>query len=149
MIQKVTMPALGETVEVSTVERWLKQEGDAVSTGDVLCEITTDKATLEVESYYRGTLLKIVAPAGTELPVGALIAVIGNPGEAIPPDVLAAAAPAVPASAPTAETAPVAEAVAAAPVEAPRAPGGRVFASPRARAAARECGVALERLCGT
>ncbi|MGB2801969.1 MAG: biotin/lipoyl-containing protein, partial [Phycisphaerae bacterium] len=91
MIQKVTLPKLGETVEKSTIERWVKKEGDSVATGDILCEITTDKATLEVESYYRGTLLKILAPEGVELPVGALIAIVGDPGEKIPASVLAEA----------------------------------------------------------
>ncbi|MGB2966611.1 MAG: biotin/lipoyl-containing protein, partial [Phycisphaerae bacterium] len=91
MIQKVTLPKLGETVEVSTIERWLKKEGDAVAPGDILCEITTDKATLEVESYHRGTLLKILAKEGQELSVGAVIAVVGDPGEKVPQEVLAEA----------------------------------------------------------
>ena len=150
MIQKVTMPALGETVEVSTIERWLKNEGDAVSTGDVLCEITTDKATLEVESYYRGTLLKIVAPKGVELPVGALIAVIGDPGEKIPGDLLggSGAGPAARRTAAKTEAAPPAD-TAAPTAEATAAPSGRLVASPRARRAARELGVALGRVRGT
>lgn len=147
MIQKVTMPALGETVETSTIERWLKKEGDAVSTGDILCEITTDKATLEVESYYRGTLLKIVAPEKTELPVGAVIAIVGDPGDEIPADIAPRArkAPGTPA-APVAATAAPAPGPAAAPVV---QPGGRVVASPRARRAARESGAALETIRGT
>ena len=111
MIQKVTLPKLGETVEVSTIEKWLKKEGDAVSVGDILCEITTDKATLEVENYHRGTLLKILAPAGVELPVGTLIAVIGEKGEKVPEELLAgtAAAPAAKAVAAKAATAAAAE----------------------------------------
>ena len=115
MIQKVTLPALGETVDTSTIERWLKKEGDAVTTGDILCEITTDKATLEVESYYKGTLLKIVAAEGTELPVGALIAVVGDPGEEIPGERLAGGALAAGTAAPRA-AAPERVAAAAAPV---------------------------------
>ena len=147
MIQKVTLPALGETVDTSTIERWLKKEGDAVTTGDILCEITTDKATLEVESYFKGTLLKIVAAEGTELPVGALIAVVGDPGDEIPDAILAEAAPAAAAAAPG----PVAAAApsAAASVVASVTPGGRVFASPRARRTARDLGVALAGLRGT
>ena len=152
MIQRVTLPALGETVDTSTIERWLKKEGDAVTTGDILCEITTDKATLEVESYSQGTLLKIVAAEGTELPVGALIAVVGDPGEEIPAAILAEAAPAAGAAAPpaaapgsVAAAAPSAEASVAASV----APGDRVFASPRARRTARDLGVALAGLRGT
>ena len=84
MIQQVTLPKLGETVQTSIIDRWRKKEGDPVAVGDVLCEITTDKATLEVESFQRGTLLKIVAPTGVELAVGSLIAVVGDPGEKIP-----------------------------------------------------------------
>jgi len=143
MIQQVTLPALGETVDTSTIERWLKKEGDAVTSGDVLCEITTDKATLEVESYYTGTLLKIVA--------------VGGPGEAIPDEILAGGAPAAataapraaapepvaPAEAPAAAPSPAAEPLTASP------PRGRVVASPRARRTARELGVPLAGLRGT
>jgi pyruvate dehydrogenase E2 component (dihydrolipoamide acetyltransferase) len=152
MIQKVTLPKLGETVEVSTIDKWLKAEGDAVAVGDVLCEITTDKATLEVESYHRGTLLKILAPTGKELPVGTLIAVIGDPGEKIPADILAQAGKAAPATAAakTAKAAAKAAAAAPAPAEAlPAATGGRLVASPRARRAAKELRVDLPRIRGT
>jgi len=155
MIQKVTLPKLGETVEVSTIEKWLKKEGDAVSVGDILCEITTDKATLEVENYHRGTLLKILAPTGVELPVGTLIAVIGDKGDKIPDELLAGTAAAPAAAKPAlsaAEGAPaskaaVAEAVAAA--EAPPAPAGRIVVSPRAKRRARELGVALAGIRGS
>jgi len=148
MIQKVILPKLGETVEVSTIERWIKNEGDAVAAGDILCEITTDKATLEVESYYRGTLLKILAPRGNELPVGSVIAIIGDKGEAIPPEILGAAGAA--AGAATAKKAvPPAEKADARAEAAPAAPAGRVFASPRARRLAREWLVNLERIKGT
>ena len=152
MIQRVTLPALGETVDTSTIERWLKKEGDTVATGDILCEITTDKATLEVESYYKGTLLKVVAAEGAELPVGALIAVVGDPGEEIPDDILAEVAPRAAADGAAAPPAGAPEPVAAeaAPSAAePAAPPGRVFASPRARRTARERGVALAGIQGT
>ncbi|MBM4018634.1 MAG: 2-oxo acid dehydrogenase subunit E2 [Planctomycetes bacterium] len=162
MIQKVTLPKLGETVEVSTVEKWLKAEGDTVSVGDVLCEITTDKATLEVESYYRGTLLRILAPTGKELPVGTLIAVIGEAGEKVPDELLAeagAAAGAAPAgaaeaagraaAAASATAASVAEATATVAEAAAAAAQGRIVASPRARRAAKERGVDLSRLRGS
>ena len=147
MIQKVTLPKLGETVEKSTIERWIKKEGDSVATGDILCEITTDKATLEVESYYRGTLLKILAPEGMEFPVGALIAIVGDPGEKIPESVLAeaGAAPAKSAAKRAAEAAPSA----AAPVAPAAAEGGRIKVSPRARRRARELGLALAGIRGT
>jgi len=149
MIQKVILPKLGETVEVSTIERWVKNEGDAVATGDILCEITTDKATLEVESYYRGTLLKILAPTGKELPVGSVIAVIGEKGEAVPPELLGQAVAATGAgAAKKASPAAAKVAVATETVDA-AAPAGRVFASPRARRAARELLVDLGRVKGT
>lgn len=154
MIQKVLLPKLGQTVETAVIETWHKKEGDAVAKGDVLCEITTDKATLEVEAYHRGTLLKIVAQPGTELPINSLIAIIGDPGDEIPADLLAAGpalsaapaaakpaarAPAPAASAPAAPQAvavprPPAPPVPAAPVAVlSPAAAGRIFASPRAR----------------
>jgi len=151
MIQKVTLPKLGETVEKSTIERWVKKEGDSVAPGNILCEITTDKATLEVESYYRGTLLKILAPEGRELPVGALIAVVGDPGEKIPEAVLAeaGAAPALSAAKPAAGAAPSEEAATAALLAPAAAEGGRIKVSPRARRRARELGVGLAGIRGT
>jgi len=166
MITKVTLPKLGETVEVSKIERWRKNEGDKLEVGDVLCEITTDKATLEVENYRRGTLLKILQPAGRELAVGTLIAIIGDPGEKIPDDLLAgaAAAPAkapakatagapapVAASAPAGTRTPVVAAAPAAPAAAVAAvtASGRIIASPRAKRLAAELGVALATVRGT
>ncbi|HUX02827.1 MAG TPA: dihydrolipoamide acetyltransferase family protein [Phycisphaerae bacterium] len=147
MIQKVTLPKLGETVEVSTIERWLKKEGDAVAPGDILCEITTDKATLEVESYHRGTLLKILAKEGQELSVGAVIAVVGDPGEKVPQEVLAEAGKAPAKRA--AQAAPSAPAEVQAAAAAPPAAEGRLKASPRARRRAKELGVAIESIRGT
>ena len=151
MIQKVTLPKLGETVETSTIEKWLKKEGDKVNVGDILCEITTDKATLEVESYHRGTLLKIVAPTGVELPVGALIAVVGDPGETIPPEILAeaGAAPAPAGTKAKAKPQPAAAATASAETPMPTVPAGRILASPRARRVARDIGVSLQNIRGT
>jgi pyruvate/2-oxoglutarate dehydrogenase complex dihydrolipoamide acyltransferase (E2) component len=92
MIQKVLLPKLGQTVERAVIDAWHKAEGDAVARGDVLCEITTDKATLEVESYAKGTLLRILGRQGEELPVNCVIAIVGDPGEEIPESVLAEAA---------------------------------------------------------
>ena len=84
MIQKILLPKLGQTMEEAVIAKWHKAEGDQVKKGDVLCEITTDKATLEVESYHKGTLLKIVGQSGSELPVNSLIAIIGDPDDEIP-----------------------------------------------------------------
>lgn len=164
MISKVTMPKLGQTMEKATVEKWRKKEGDSVTKGDILLEITTDKATLEVESYCQGTLLKIFAGEGTEVPVNHVIAVVGNPGEAIPADI------AVPPPPPPAEAAPKGEAPIAsprrespapaqpafapsaaamsAPMPAPSRPR-RLFASPRARKRALEEGIPLACIAGS
>ncbi|MBA3685381.1 MAG: biotin/lipoyl-binding protein, partial [Planctomycetes bacterium] len=83
MATKVLLPKFGQTVETSEITQWLVAEGAAVKKGQVLCEIATDKSTLEVESQYEGTLLKIVLPQGRTAPVGCVMAVIGAPGEAL------------------------------------------------------------------
>ncbi len=143
----VTLPKLGQTVESAVIETWHKAEGDPVAKGDVLCEITTDKATLEVESYHAGTLLKIVVEAGAELSVGEPIAVVGEPGTPIPADLTGSGVPAAKAPA-TAPAATKAESPKTAPA-APARSGGRVFASPRARMRARDLGVELASVGGT
>jgi len=150
MPQKVLLPKLGQTVEEATIEKWQKSEGDAVSKGDVLLEITTDKATLEVESFYRGTLLKILAQPGQVLPVNSLIAVIGEPGEEVPADWLSKAREVSAEAAPAAETAHAeTPAVAVEEIAAAAAPPGRTVASPRARRLAKEQLVPLAVLVGS
>ena len=94
MPANVLMPALSPTMEKGKLAKWLKKEGDKVKSGDVLAEIETDKATMEVEAVDEGTLGKIMVPAGTEdVLVNTLIAVILGEGEKAG-DVTAAAAPA-------------------------------------------------------
>jgi pyruvate dehydrogenase E2 component (dihydrolipoamide acetyltransferase) len=83
MADKVLMLALSPTMETGTIVNWTKKEGDAVSEGDVLCEVETDKATMEYESQNEGNLLKILVPAGSEAVVGQSIAVVGEAGEDI------------------------------------------------------------------
>jgi pyruvate dehydrogenase E2 component (dihydrolipoamide acetyltransferase) len=83
MADKIVMLALSPTMETGTIAQWVKKEGDAISTGDVLCEVETDKATMDYESGVDGTLLKIVLPQGSKAKVGDLIAIAGNPGENI------------------------------------------------------------------
>lgn len=83
MAVEVKMPQLGLTMEEGTVAKWLKQEGDAVKTGDILLEITTDKLTSEVASEADGILLKIVAQEGEDVPVKGILAYIGNAGEQV------------------------------------------------------------------
>jgi len=154
------MPALSPTMEKGNLARWLKKEGDKIKPGDVIAEIETDKATMEVEAVDEGTLAKIVVAPGTaDVPVNQLIGIIAADGE----DVAAAAAsgaggaaPApAPAAAPAAAPAPAASAPAPAPASAPQAAaapaasGSRVFASPLAKRLAKEAGIDVSRISGT
>lgn len=78
MIKEITMPAGGQTTDTSTIGTWLVKKGDKVSRGDALLEIETDKATLTVESFAKGTVLAILAESGDELPAGTVIAYVGD-----------------------------------------------------------------------
>ncbi|GAA4524082.1 pyruvate dehydrogenase complex dihydrolipoamide acetyltransferase [Chelativorans composti] len=166
---QITMPALSPTMEEGTLSRWLVKEGDKISSGDVIAEIETDKATMEVEAVDEGTLARIVVPEGTQgVKVNSVIAILAAEGE----DVAAAAGSADAATAAKAESAPkrameepqpkAAEAAPAAPAavqpaEQPSAPaqsgasstGGRVFASPLARRIASEAGIDLSAVKGS
>lgn len=146
MAIEITMPALSPTMEEGTLATWLVKEGDTVSSGDVIAEIETDKATMEVESIDDGTVAKLLVEAGTdEVKVGTLIAILAEEGE----DVSAAAntASGAPTAAPapepvTAEAVPAAEAlpaqpVATAPVEL-EVPAGTSFSSITVREALRD-----------
>jgi len=84
MVRPITMPKLGQSEEVGTLVRWRKKVGDTVSKGDILFEIETDKALLEVESFFEGTLLKIAVPEGSTVPINTTVGFVGDPGEAIP-----------------------------------------------------------------
>ena len=103
MTVNITMPALSPTMEEGTLAKWHVKEGDTVTSGDVIAEIETDKATMEVEAVDEGKIGKIVVPEGTEnVKVNAVIAVILTEGESAA-DIKADAAPA-PAPKPEAET---------------------------------------------
>ncbi len=156
----ITMPALSPTMEEGNLAKWLVKEGDKVKSGDVLCEIETDKATMEVESVDEGTVAKIVVPAGTEaVKVNALIAILAADGE----DVSAAAAgggaaPAAKAESAKAEAAPAKTEAASPAAPAPAAQavapaaassGSRTFSSPLARRLAKEAGIDLSAVAGT
>ena len=147
------MPKLSDTMTVGTLVKWLKKEGDVIKTGDMLAEVETDKATMELESYFDGTLLKIFSPAGAQLPIGAALCAIGKPGEKVeaPAPKAAAAAPVVaaPAPAPVAVAAPAPAPKPAAPAAAPAAPAGRVKISPLARKLAEEKRIDFTRVKGT
>ncbi len=81
MAQIIEMPKLSDTMTVGTLVKWLKNEGDAVKNGTMLAEVETDKATMELECFFDGTLLKILAPAGSQVEIGAPLCAIGKPGE--------------------------------------------------------------------
>ena len=84
MIHAITLPKLGQMTEESSISKWLKQEGDAVQNGEILFEMETDKAVMEVNSFFEGTLLKIVVPEGKTVPVTSVVAYVGDPRDAIP-----------------------------------------------------------------
>lgn len=84
MATAIRMPDLGTTVDKVTLIAWLKQEGEAVKRGEILCEVETDKATTELESVAQGVLLRHVVAAGTEIEVGTVIAYVGQAGESVP-----------------------------------------------------------------
>ena len=169
---QILMPALSPTMTEGNVASWLKSEGDEVAAGDILCEIETDKATMEVEATDEGTLGRIVVPAGTEgVAVNAVIGLILEEGEdasaldGVETAAPAAAAPAAAPASPAAEPAPAASAVPTPQATAPaapapggngatppapaREPGARIFASPLARRMAKQAGLALEAIAGT
>jgi pyruvate dehydrogenase E2 component (dihydrolipoamide acetyltransferase) len=144
----VLMPALSPTMTEGKLARWLKKEGDAVKSGQVLCEIETDKATMEVEAVDEGTLGKILVADGTEgVKVNTPIAVILEEGE----NAASASAPApAPVAKPSAAVAPaVAAAPAASPAAAPAKDAGRVFVSPLARRMAEQAGLDLAAIRGS
>jgi pyruvate dehydrogenase E2 component (dihydrolipoamide acetyltransferase) len=142
----VLMPRLSDTMEEGVLSQWLKGEGDAVHKGDVLAEIETDKATMELEAYEEGVLQRLLVPEGTTVPIGQPIAVIGD-GTATS----TAAPPAEPMPAPPA--APPAEPMPAHPAAPPASGRGAAAAqiptSPLARRIARDHGIDLATVVGT
>jgi len=149
MATNILMPALSPTMTEGTLARWLKKEGDEVRSGDVLAEIETDKATMEVEAVDEGVLSKILVPDGTAgVKVNAPIAVLTADGEdASAPPAQAASAPAPAASAP-ATPAPAASAAAPAPMSNGH-DSERVFASPLARRMAKQANIDLSAMKGS
>lgn len=164
MPTNILMPALSPTMEKGNLAKWLKKEGDQVKSGDVIAEIETDKATMEVEAVDEGTLAKIIVPAGTaDVPVNQIIAVLAGEGEdvkaasssaasAVPPakPQAQAAPPAAPAPKPTPQ--PQAAPTPAQPAMSAPAPahdGNRVFSSPLARRLAKDAGIDVSRIQGS
>src|ERR1700754_425 len=123
MPTNILMPALSPTMEKGNLAKWIKKEGDKVAPGDVLAEIETDKATMEVEAVDEGTLAKIVVPEGTQdVPVNQVIAVLAGEGEDVKAAATAAPAKAEvkpQAEAPKPQAAAPAPAAASAPAAAP------------------------------
>ena len=156
MAINILMPALSPTMTEGTLARWLKKQGDAVKAGDVIAEIETDKATMEVEAVDEGVLGKILVADGTEgVKVNAPIAILVQEGEAVPDGAPAASPAPAPAAAAAPEAAKVAEQDAQAP-KAAAAPasnghdkGERIFASPLAKRIATETGVDLKGINGS
>ena len=151
-VEVIKMPRLSDTMEEGTVATWLKQVGDKVEEGDILAEIETDKATMEFESFYSGTLLYIGIQEGESSPVDAVLAVIGPEGTDV--DAVLNAKPSSGAPAPK-EHAAVAsqEEEKSAPVKeesiAPVADGKRIFVSPLARKIAADKGIDLASVSGS
>jgi len=166
----ITMPALSPTMEEGNLAKWLVKEGDKVSPGDVIAEIETDKATMEVEAVDEGIVAKLVVPAGAEgVKVNALIAVLAAEGEdasaaakggdapakaapekteAAKPEAAKAEAPKAAAAEPQKAAAPATNG-AAAPAAKSEASGDRAFASPLARRIAKDAGVDVAGIAGT
>lgn len=159
---ELKMPALSPTMEEGTLAKWLVKEGDTVSSGDILAEIETDKATMEFEAVDEGVISQILIPAGTDgVKVGTVIAMIAGDGEDAAPakaaPVPAAPAPTAPAPAPAPAAAPAAApqtrentAPAAKPEAAPATSrGDRIIASPLAKRIAAQKGIDLAGLSGS
>ena len=159
MANIIEMPKLSDTMTVGTLTRWLKKEGDPVKTGDVLAEVETDKATMELESFFDGALLAIFVPEGSQVAIGGALCAIGVPGEKVPAPGAKEPTPAAPHPAQAAPAAALKPAPSAAPAPAPvlraaapppaREPAGRVRISPLARRLAAEKGVDPARIAGS
>jgi len=170
----ILMPALSPTMEKGNLAKWLKKEGDKVKSGDVIAEIETDKATMEVEAVDEGTIAKILVPEGTQdVPVNDIIAVLAGDGEdvksagasadatpskaeapppkpASPPPAAASAPAAAPPPKPVAAPAPQAASAAPQAASSSQANGhARTFSSPLARRLAKEAGIDVARITGT
>ncbi len=158
-VTKVVMPKLSEAMETGKVIKWIKKEGDRVEGGEIIAEIETDKADIELEAFGSGVLRKIVVSAGDRAPVGGLIAVIADPADdiagvlasapaAAPPSAPKPQAPAPPA-APPRPMAPLPTPVPAQPAAVGPLPGARVKASPLAKKVAAQSGVDLRLIQGS
>jgi pyruvate dehydrogenase E2 component (dihydrolipoamide acetyltransferase) len=158
----ITMPKMSDTMQEGTISAWLKKVGDVVKSGEIIAEVETDKATMELESYEDGTLLYIGVQAGDSVPVDGVIAVIGEKGAdfekllkglssapAPVPVEAKAEAPAAPAKAEAPAVSPVAAAPSAAPAVSAASEGDRVKASPLAKKIAEDKGFDIRQISGS
>ena len=158
MAEVIRMPKMSDTMTEGVIVEWLKKVGDSVKSGDILAEVETDKATMELENYVKGTLLHIGVEKGQAVPVDGIIAIVGQPGEDIAALLSSAAAPAQkeePKEEKTESSAPAPVASTATPAApaATNAPAttddGRIKASPLARKMAEDRGIDITRVEGT
>lgn len=161
MAQFIEMPKLSDTMTVGTLVKWLKKEGDVIKAGDMLAEVETDKATMELESFFDGTLLKIFSAPGSQVAIGAPLCAIGKPGEVVaapePKATPVAANATEPKPAPTpaapppiAAPAPVAASASEPkPSSAPADTGARIKISPLAKKLAAEKNIDVTRITGS
>jgi pyruvate dehydrogenase E2 component (dihydrolipoamide acetyltransferase) len=156
MAEVINMPKMSDTMTEGVIVSWLKKVGDDIKPGDILAEVETDKATMELENYVKGTLLHIGIPEGGSVPVDSLIAIVGQKGEDI--SALLNGASSMPALAePSAvaapvennATAPAANATPAATVAAANTEDARIKASPLAKSVAKEKGIDLSQIAGS
>lgn len=152
----VTLPKMSDTMEEGVIASWLKEVGDAVAEGDILAEVETDKATMELESYNEGVLLYKAVEAGNAVPVDGVIAIIGEKGADVDLLLKAEAQKAAGAAAPAPEAAPAtpaptasAPAPAATPEVAAPSTNGRIKASPLAKRLAQEKGIDINLVSGS
>lgn len=158
----ITMPKMSDTMQEGTISAWLKKVGDVVKSGEIIAEVETDKATMELESYEDGTLLYIGVQAGESVAVDGVIAVIGENGadfekllkgqSSAPASVPAeskAEAPAAPAKVEAPSVSPAAAAQSAAPAVSPASEGDRVKASPLAKKIAEDKGFDIRQINGS
>jgi len=151
MAKEIKLPQLGQTMEEGTIVNCLVKVGDEVKRGDVIFEVETDKATLEMESPADGVVKHILAQIDQTLLVGAPMMVLGEKDEEVPQSFIDAltGGESAPAAAPEAPAAATATPVETAPEPEPARPTGRIMASPRAKRLAAEMGVDLTRVRGT
>ncbi len=153
MAEVIRMPKMSDTMTEGVIVAWLKKEGDAIKPGDILAEVETDKATMELENYVKGTLLYIGIKEGEAVPVDAVIAIVGQPGEDFKsllseqPKASAGAEASKPAEEPKNESPVAVPATPSAPATASN--NGRVFASPLAKKMAEEKGIDISAIAGS